>query len=100
MASTGEPTKVLRFGQAAVAEIVKRSHAVGLGPDANGTRSDDVLIVQLKVHLSIERDFYPLAAEFDAQRVPLILCHRSIDILDGVSAAVLRVVKRHIVLER
>src|ERR1700682_137026 len=88
------------LGRVTVTEIVKRSHAVRLGPDSNGTWADNVLIVQLDVHVSIQCDLYPLAAEFDAQAVPLILRDRSIDVFDGIPAAVLRVVQRHIVLER
>src|ERR1700682_5147064 len=87
-----------RLGRATMTEIVKRSHTVGLGPDTNGACPDNVLIVQLDVHLSIQRDLYPLAAEFDAQDVPLILRDGSIDVFEGVPAAVLRVIQRHIFL--
>src|ERR1700694_3321777 len=59
-----------------------------------------MVIVQFNVNLSIERDLYSLAAEFDAQGVPLILRDGSIDVFDGVPAAVLRVIQGHIVLER
>src|ERR1700682_6639885 len=89
-----------RLGRATMTEIVKRSHTVGLGPDTNGAWPDNVLIVHLDVHLPIQRDLYPLAAEFDAQAVPLILCDGSIDVFDGGPAAVLRVVERQLGLAR
>src|SRR5205807_572933 len=45
-------------------------------------------------------DANALPGKFHFQRMPLILRHRRVDILDGVTSSVLRVVERNVVLQR
>src|SRR5262249_43989491 len=83
-----------------VAEAVEDGHAVRLGPHADRARAGDVRVVELDVALAVERDRDARAAELAAQDVPPSLRDRSVDVLDRVPATVLRVVDRHVVLER
>jgi len=84
----------------AVAEIVKRGNAVGLRPDPDAPRSRNVLVVSLDVDLAVERDANSLAGELHAQRVPLILRHRRVRILDRDPTSILRVIERDVVFQR
>src|SRR5204863_9027402 len=81
------------------AKIVKRGNAVRLGPDSNSARSGNAVVVDLDVELAVERHPDSLSHELDAQRMPLVLRNRGIHVLDRVSASVLRVVQRNVVLQ-
>src|SRR6266511_3845066 len=57
------------------------------------------VVVDLDVELAVERHPDLLSHKLDAQRMPLVLRYRGIDVLDRVSASVLRVVQRNVVLQ-
>src|SRR5712691_7290724 len=78
--SGGQKTVSLARGST-VGKVIERGNAVGLGPHPDRTRSADPLIVELNVTLAIKRDPDPLTDELHAQRVPLVLGYRCIDIL-------------------
>src|SRR5438093_824169 len=74
------------FGRClAISEIVKRGNAVGLGPNPNSARPDNVVVADLDVELAVEQHPDSLSHELDAQRMPLVLRYRGIDVLDRVS---------------
>src|SRR5205085_3382504 len=62
----------------AVAEVVERGHAVGLGPQPHRTRTGDMAVLEVDVPLAVERNADALARELDAQRMPCVARHRRI----------------------
>ena len=89
-----------RRWQGAVSEIIKQRYAVRLGPDADRPAPRDVAVLHLDVRLAIEN--HPgssFCRILDPKRVPAIPGHRRVNVLERIAAAVLRVVKRHVVFQ-
>src|SRR6266705_2816108 len=82
-----------------VGEVVERGNAVRLRPYANRPRPADMIILLFDIDLAVQSDANALPGKFHFQRVPLVLRHRRVDILDGVTSSVLRVVERNVVLQ-
>ena len=79
-----------------VAEVCEGRDAIRLRPDPRGSWAGDVPIVNFNIRTTVERDHYPSSLEVDLQRVPGVLRHRSVYVLDGVTVTVHGVVQRHI----
>src|SRR5262249_17375576 len=88
------------FARRAVAEVVERGHAVGLGPQPHRARTGDMAVLEVDVPRAVERNTDALARELDAQRMPCVGRHRRLDILERVALALARVVEGDVVPER
>src|SRR5262245_30294175 len=64
-----------------IVEVVEQGHAVGLRPDADRTRTGDMVVLKFDIGFAVEDDADLLPGEFHSQRLPSSLRHRCIDIL-------------------
>src|SRR4029434_1955460 len=87
-------------GESAVAELVEQRYAVRLGPDADRAGAGDMIVFHLDVRLAVEWHAELLAGELHSQRMPGVARNRRIDVLERSATAVLRIVQRHVVLQR
>src|SRR6266567_4976503 len=83
-----------------VGEVIERGNAIRLRPYAHCPRPADVIILLLDIDLAVQSDANAFPGKFHSQRMPLVLRHGRVDILDGVTSSVLRVVERNIVFQR
>src|SRR5262247_2463971 len=68
-------------GGGPVAEVVEQGHAIGLRPEADRTRTGDMVVLKFDIGFAVEDDADLLPGEFHSQRLPSPLRHRCIDIL-------------------
>ena len=59
-----------------------------------------MVVIEFDVACSVECNANAATAELHLQRVPHILCDRSIDVLDRAASTAFGVIKRYVVLKR
>src|SRR3954471_9866426 len=75
------------------AEIIEGGNAVGLRPQAYRTRTLDVVVLHIDIRLAVQRDADALGGELDAQDMPYLRRHGSVNVFDRDAFSALRVVE-------